>query len=210
MPRALEFLLAHAALQLANAAHAVEPADAGETDEAVRVRRQKLRHLVVGGSEGQRAHDPDALERVHERGEGVVRPWIGALPPRAEDAAVVRHAVARRARGRRGAVGTGASAPASPSPLAASGRCTPCRSLASASPSWARAAGPPYCVNRLTGVGRVPARVRLIDLVGHRRTRRLRDRGGATSQYACSTSFATSAQSGRRSMRTPTHPRGPT
>ena len=46
--------------------------------------------------------------------------------------------------------------------------------------------------------------------VGYSAATAARNRGGATSRYACSTSVATTAQSGRPSIRTPTQPRCPT
>src|SRR2546430_15893819 len=91
-----ELLLAHAKLQLADPAHAVERADAGEADEAVRVVAQELGHLVVGGAERQRSHDAGALEQIHPRGELRVRPRVATVTPRAKDPLVVGHAVAGR------------------------------------------------------------------------------------------------------------------
>ncbi len=102
-PERLEAFLAHQPLELANAGHALEgvDADARQPDEAIGIAAQERRLLVVGDAEGHRAHDPELTERGDVGVEAHVRPVVGALATRAEDPAVVRHAVARRLRGSR-------------------------------------------------------------------------------------------------------------
>src|SRR6185503_12336529 len=100
-----ELLLADTKLQLTDAAHAVQPTDTGQADEAVRVLVEQLRHLVIGSAEGHGADDAHALHHLHVRGQLGVRARVTAPPARAEDPLVIGHAVAGRAllrgRGRR-------------------------------------------------------------------------------------------------------------
>src|SRR5262249_35676527 len=92
----LEPLLAHALLQLADATHAEKRADAGQADEAVWIVASELHHLVVGGAEGYGAHDAHFLQQLHVGGELCLRSRVAAALARAENALVVRHAVAGR------------------------------------------------------------------------------------------------------------------
>ncbi len=99
----LEPVLAHEPLELAHARHALErvDADAREPDEAIGIASQERRLFLVGDAEGHRAHDPELAELGDVGVEAHVGAVVGALAARAEDAAVVRHAVAGRlSRGR--------------------------------------------------------------------------------------------------------------
>src|SRR5262249_9991674 len=96
----LEAPLAHEPLELAHARHALEgvDADAGQPDEAIGIALQQRRLLLVGDAEGHRAHDPELAELFDVGVEAHVGAMVGTLAARAEDAAVVRHAVAGRLR----------------------------------------------------------------------------------------------------------------
>src|SRR6266446_3550312 len=99
----LEALFANQPLELADARHALEgvDADARQPDEAIGIASQERRLLVVGDTEGHGAHDPELAELVDVGVEAHVRAVVGAFATRAEDAAVVRHAVpGRLSRGR--------------------------------------------------------------------------------------------------------------
>ena len=99
----LEAFFAHEPLELADTRHALEgvDADARQPDEAIGIAAQQRRLFLVRDAEGHGAHDPELAELVDVGVEPHVGAMIGALTARAEDAAVVRHAVAGRlSRGR--------------------------------------------------------------------------------------------------------------
>src|SRR6266850_3194706 len=94
----LETLVADQPLELADAAHSLEgvDADARQPDEPIGIPAQERGLLLVRDAEGHRAHDAELAELVDVRVQVDVRAVVGALAARAEDPAVVRHAVSGR------------------------------------------------------------------------------------------------------------------
>jgi hypothetical protein len=78
-PERGELLLAHAHFQFAHAAHADQPADARQPEEAVGVLLKQLGGLVVGDTERHGADDADAVEQLHVVGQLGLRARILTL-----------------------------------------------------------------------------------------------------------------------------------